>query len=283
MKVSSVRRKRKIVRRHRDARGNLHPALHLQQRRDAFHDRVIAAAAALEGTLRVMDFLRAVDADGDGEAMLLEKAPVVLGQQRAVGGDREGDLGAAARGQFQRRVRVAARSTLRLTSGSPPRNARLSRAPGSALPTSRSTARSASASSMFFGRPAELALLGVAIGAAEIAFLGDRQRKRAQRRRRQRRIVDEGAPTSPAWRSSSSIASSPPSHRRVVAREQVRHRRRTAGCRRRQTDGRRARSRSDESAACAATTCACSDVRRRGSRLLPVASSSGGVGILPPI
>ena len=44
-----------------------------------------------------------------------------------------------------------------------------------------------------FGGTAELALLGVAIGAAEIAFLGDGERQRAQRRRRQRRIVDERA------------------------------------------------------------------------------------------
>ena len=41
------------------------------------------------------------------------------------------------------------------------------------------------------GDAAELALLGVAIGAAEIAFLGNRQRKRAQWRGRQRRIIDE--------------------------------------------------------------------------------------------
>ena len=39
-------------------------------------------------------------------------------------------------------------------------------------------------------RAAEIALGRVAIGAAEVAFLGDRERKSVQRRRRERRVVD---------------------------------------------------------------------------------------------
>ena len=64
--------------------------------------------------------------------MLLEEPPVVFGQQRAVGRDREGDLRARGLRPVPRACRVAARNTCRLTSGSPPRNARLRRAPGSA-------------------------------------------------------------------------------------------------------------------------------------------------------
>jgi hypothetical protein len=64
----------------------------------AFHHRVIASASALEGTLPVMGFPRTVDADGEGKAVLLKKAPVVIRQQRAIGGDRESDVRAAPLG-----------------------------------------------------------------------------------------------------------------------------------------------------------------------------------------
>ena len=86
--------------------------------------------AALIGPQRVVDFPRPVDADGDGKAEILEEAPVVLGEQGAVGGDREADVRAAGVSEFASAAGSAACKTARLTSGSPPRNARLRRAPG---------------------------------------------------------------------------------------------------------------------------------------------------------
>ena len=138
---------------------------------------------ALIGPQRVVHVARPVEADRDREAVLLEEVRVGLGQQRAVGGDREVELHARARARVPPRGASRPAAPARLTSGSPPRNARLSRAPGSAPRDEEVDRRGRpSCSVMFFAGAAELALLRVAVGAAEVALLRHRQRQRVHGR-----------------------------------------------------------------------------------------------------
>src|SRR5271165_2380480 len=184
---------RKIRWRNRDAGGHLHGAPQAQERLDAPHDRIETAASALERPERVMELAWSVEADSDGEAVVLEEAGVVLGQQRAVGGDRERHLRAARFGEIARppgrlaqRVAVdqrlaAEEGEIELGAGFSAFDQQLDRA-----------------QRVGFGhrlrRRAELALLGVAIGAAEVALLRDRERQRANRLRLERRVVDQRWP-----------------------------------------------------------------------------------------
>ncbi len=87
-----------VRRRYRHARRYLHAPLAGEQRPDPEHNRVKASAAALVGPQRVVHFPRAVEADGDRKAVLLEEIRILLGEQRPVGGDRERDGDAAAPG-----------------------------------------------------------------------------------------------------------------------------------------------------------------------------------------
>ena len=200
--------KLEVARRHGHPRRHLHLALHEQERRDAAHERVEAAAAALEGPESVVDFAGPVDAHRHRKAEILEEAPVLLGEQGAVGGDREAERSRRERQRVRAPFRVAACKTARLTSGSPPRKARLRRAPGFRRADQELDRAQRLVQRHVLRRAAELALLGVAIGAAEIALLRDRERKSADRRRiRAASSSIRGGPPSPACLSASSTAS----------------------------------------------------------------------------
>ena len=139
-----------------------------------------------------MHFLRTVDADGDGETVRFEEATVVLGQQRAIGGNRESDFCAAAAGQFRSPL---GRGPQYLAVDQRLAAEKRQIEPGSRFRGCHQQVHGAKRVGQrhVFRGTAELALLGVAIGAAEVALLSDRQRQRAERRGRQRHVVDEGA------------------------------------------------------------------------------------------
>jgi len=135
-----------------DASPDLHPPLDRQQRAHVSHHALEAAASVPVGTQPVMHLGGAVEAHRDREPELFEKPPVVSSHERAVGRDRESHRHATSLCQRRRAARHRW-SVARLTSGSPPRKARLTRAPGSAPLTSRSTARSAVSPDMFLAAP----------------------------------------------------------------------------------------------------------------------------------
>ena len=78
-----------VRRRDRDARRDLHPALGLEQGPDPREDAVVTARPVAEGSQEVVLLAGPVEADRHGEAVVLEELGVRLGQEGAVGGDRE--------------------------------------------------------------------------------------------------------------------------------------------------------------------------------------------------
>ena len=146
---------------------------------DAGEDPVVAAAPAAQGTKQVVRGARPVEADGDGEAVLLEEVAVVRGQQGAVGGDREGGGDASLCGQFPR-PRAPRHAPRRGSSAARRRgSARLTRSPGATSSSSRSTdgERGRRAPCSWPGRRTSPPL-GVAVGAAQVALLRHRERER---------------------------------------------------------------------------------------------------------
>jgi hypothetical protein len=122
-----------------------------------------------------VQFARAVEADGDGEAVFLEEFGVGLGQQGAVRRDREGEGDAALPGEPRRPPRrllhdpaidqrLAAEKGERGPAGAG-RGLRQQQRDGALRRSQRHVFRPA----------AEGSLLGIAIDAAEIAFLRDGQ------------------------------------------------------------------------------------------------------------
>src|SRR3981081_2098576 len=170
-----------IGRSHGDARRHLHAVLARQQRPHISDHAVVTAAAALGGTLPVMNGAHAVEAHGPGEAVALEKLGVVSRQERTVGGDRKpdryallachysGELGGPS---YQRAIDQ--RLATEKGEGDPFAGLRFAQ--------QASHRRLGDLQRHVACRAAEAAAFGIAIGATEIATLRHGQRQRAHRR-----------------------------------------------------------------------------------------------------
>src|SRR5947207_2387294 len=73
----------KVLRRYRDARGDLHPPLTAQEGPGARDDRVESRRAVLERSQAIMGVLQSVNADRDRKPMLFEEIRILIGQQRS--------------------------------------------------------------------------------------------------------------------------------------------------------------------------------------------------------
>ena len=188
-----------VARRDGHPRRHLHPPLAREQRRDPPHDRVVAAPAAAERPQRVVDGTRAVEADRDREAVLFEEVDVRLGDEGAVGGDREaehhpalaGRLGGVAGRRLQHRPvgqRLAAEE------GEVQLRARRR------LPDEKIDGGERGGLCHRRRRRAEASLLRIAVAAPEVALLRHRQRQRVEGRVLQRDVVDRRTPREPRRR-----------------------------------------------------------------------------------
>ena len=174
---------------HGDAGGHLHPPLQCEQRTHIGHDAIEAAPPALIGSECVVRFGGAIEAHRHGETELFEKRGIGLGEQGAIGRDGETQRDAAS---------------LREPGGAPGHflqhrsvHKRLTTQKGEVEPGAGLGARDEQIDRLVrgfpghvFGRAAEIALLRIAIRAAKVALLRDRQRERVHRRIGQRLVVD---------------------------------------------------------------------------------------------
>ena len=155
MKWSSVLRSSEIGRRYRHPRRHLHSVLSRQQRPHIGYHPIIAAATALGGAQSVMNLADAVEAHRHGEAIALEEVAILRGESVPLVVI-EKPIGIFRSPRGAPRDSVARRIRSRLTSGSPPRKARLTRSPGLASANRRRTEASATSHGMFRGVPPKL-------------------------------------------------------------------------------------------------------------------------------
>ena len=133
---------------------------------------------------------QAVEAYRDGEAVPLEEVGVVVGQERAVRRDREAEASAAVGGE-RRGVLGGGPEGRAVGEGFAAEESEVKAGARLGVPDQEFHGLAGGLPAHALGGTAEIALAGVAVGAPEVALLGDGQRERVRRRGGQRCVVDE--------------------------------------------------------------------------------------------
>lgn len=168
-----------VLRGHGDARRDLHPVLHPQQRRDVLLDAAVGGPAIGEDAKLIVLFGGAVHADGEGEGVAFEELAVVFAHQRAVGGEGEAGANAGAFGEFGGegcRLPDEAAVNQRLSAEKGDDDARTSGGFGEQRPDGLF----GDGPGHVAGGRAEASALGVAVAAGKVAGLGNGKGERAE-------------------------------------------------------------------------------------------------------